>query len=245
MRSVEKAFDKLDKDMKKKEREAKRRRNKDLWAALASLGAVMLLALAIAWLKSGESVVREIMGEDVVRAKQVYETTRNVLFGAGFLSIIVVVIYIIKRIKYREPATATEAFIDYDRLDAARARVERARMEQADEESYGTYRSRHAGRYNDQDDIPRSKRPEGISDEEYKRMRQEEYERYMSMDFEDDELPKKRGYGIDEENPELVEELTRMEKLKEYIAERKLIFGIGACVAVVGIAMIIVLLIVL
>ena len=98
MSSVDKAFDKMEKELKKKEKAIKKQRNKDLWAALASLGSVMLLALAIAWLKSGESVVREFVGHDIEKTREIYESTRNVLFGAGFISLLVVIIYIVKRI---------------------------------------------------------------------------------------------------------------------------------------------------
>ncbi|MBQ9699372.1 MAG: hypothetical protein IJV71_02005 [Lachnospiraceae bacterium] len=58
MRSDEKAIDKMEKDKRKLDKEAKKRRNRDVWTVLAILASVMLLALAIAWLKSGESVVK-------------------------------------------------------------------------------------------------------------------------------------------------------------------------------------------
>lgn len=240
MRSVDKAFDKMDKDIRKREKLNKKKKNKDVWAALASLASVMLIALAMAWLKSGESVARQIVGEDVEKIKTVYETTRNVLFGAGFFSVFAVVIYIIKKIKYREKPNVEEAFIDYDRLDAARARVERARAERQSmsvDKNDDRYMDTYSG------EVSRSNKPEGMTREEYNRMRQQEYERYLSMEFDEDEIPKSRGYGIDEENPDLIEELTPIERLKDYITEHKLVIGIGASLVVVAAAIVILLMV--
>lgn len=242
MSSVDKAFDKMEKELKKKEKAIKKQRNKDLWAALASLGSVMLLALAIAWLKSGESVVREFVGHDIEKTREIYESTRNVLFGAGFISLLVVIIYIVKRIKYRrKSAKVEEAFIDYDRLDAARARVERARKEKAE----GITDAEEASRYDEYiNAVHIHKRPEGMSEEEYRRMRKEEYERYMSMDmFDDVEIPK-RSYSINQEGLRVEKELTPIERLKEFIATHAVAFGVGAGVVLLGIIAIVVLLLI-
>ena len=241
MRSVDKAFDKMDKEIRKKKKLEKKKKNKDVWAALASLASVMLIALTIAWLKSGEIVARQIVGEDVEKIRTVYETTRNVLYGAGFFSVLAVVIYIIKKIKYKEKHSVEEAFIDYDRLDAARARVEKARAERQSA-SMDVYEQNYRDTYCRE--ILRNDNLDRMTTEEYNRMRQQEYERYLSMDF-DDEIPKRKGYGIDEENPDLIEEMTLIEKFKEYIAEHKLVLGIGAGIVVMGSIIAIILLIVL
>ena len=231
MRSVEKAFDKMEKDKRKLDKEAKKRRNRDVWTVLAILASVMLLALAIAWLKSGESVVKKFVGDDPEQAKQLFETTRNVLFGAGFLSLIAVIIFIIKHIKYRKKKEVANAFIDYERLDAARARVEKARMERegkldkpGDRDIYNDYT----------DNRNLMNRHNGMSEAEYRKMRQEEYERYMSMDFTDD--GPRRSYGIDEENPELIEKMSLADRIKEFVSEHiwQVCLGAGAAVAMIA-----------
>lgn len=226
LRQIEKAFDKMSKDKKKKDKKEKRRKNKDLWTALAILSSVMILALAIAWLKSGESIVREIVGGTEEENRQIFETTRNVIFGAGFLSIIVVVIYIIKRLKYRKKPETGTAFIDYDRLDVAKARVAKAHMEKKSGEGAG--RRNDDSLYEYEDTIDR-KRPEGMSEAEYRAMRQREYQKYLSMDLTDDEDDDTDGfsYGNRDEDDDY-EEMGLFESIKEYISEHKLISGIVA-----------------
>lgn len=234
MRSVEKAFDKLEKDKKKLDKEARKRRNRDVWTVLAILASVMILALAIAWLKSGEAVAKKFVGDDPEQAKQLFETTRNVLFGAGFLSVVAVIIFVIKHIKYRKRPKVTNAFIDYDRLDAARARVEKARMEREGKPDVTRDRDNY-DRYSEE--LHSNDRHNGMSEAEYRRMRQEEYERYMSMDFSEDSS--RKSYGIDEENPELIETMSLADKIKDFISEHLWQVCLGASVIVVMIGAII------
>lgn len=186
---------------KKYELMMKRQRRKETITVLAILSSVFLVAILLALLKGGERMVQQITGTSLAKAHEIYKGARGAVIGMGLISAVIMIIFIVQTIKERKKNKQIKEkiapFIDYDRLEGARIRVERARKNaknrdkssriRALENEDNEYLWEHKGRI-----------PEGMSEEEYRKRRQEEYERYMSMDFADDEEYDEDLYDDDE-----------------------------------------------
>lgn len=235
---------------RQQELKMKKQNRKDLLTVLAILSSVFVHALLIALLKGGEKMIRNFTGSSVAEAREIYNNTRNVLMGLGIISLIIMIVFIIQCIKEHKKnkrmKTERKAFIDYDRLEMAKIRVAKARLEaQKNGGKSSTKRDRLSKRLADMEwedneflASQRNKKYQGMSEAEYRKMRQEEYERYMNMDFLDDDERQSMlddWEMSDEEFDNEYEDYTRFERFKLFISEHILIIGIVAGVIILGI----------
>lgn len=212
----------------------KKQNRKDLFTVLAILSSVFVHAVLIVLLKGGEKMIYNFTGGSVSEAREIYNNTKNVLMGIGIISLVIMIVFIIQCVrehkKNKRMKEERKAFIDYDRLEIARVRVARARLE-----------AQKNGDKSFKDDEfienQRYKRYQGMSEAEYRKLRQEEYEKYLSMDFADDEKNSmlEEWEKLESEYNDEYKEYTRFERLKLFISEHILIIGIVAGVAIIAI----------
>ncbi len=225
-------------------KELKRQKTKDVLTVLAILSSVFVLALLIAWFKGGERIIKEFTGSSMAEARKTYEGTKTAILCVGILSLLVLLVYVAysvqERKKRKHKRNAKKAFIDYDRLEMARVRVEKARMESKKQgkkgyssqlDKYERLKNVHEDTY---DRMPKMK---GMTEEEYRRLRKEEYERYMNMDFLDDIKNNDNLFGrvyLDEETDDY-EEYTFFDRIKNFVSNHSVVICIIAGVLMVGI----------
>ena len=241
-----------DEQKKKYELRMKKQRRREVITVLAMLSSVFIVAFLLALLKGGERMVHNFTGGSMAKAKEIYNNTKVALVGMGIISGIIMAVFLIQTIKERKNRTHNrkekEAFIDYDRLEMAKIRVEKARMEaKKNEFSKKNARDRSirlSALEQDDNEFFRSHKAnkyDVMSEEEYRKYRQEEYERYMSMDWSSDE---------DEEHllEMYVEGLTDNEEdsfskvVKNLLMDHKMLIGTGAVVLLLIVALLFVLL---
>ena len=221
----------------------KKQKRKDLMTVLAILSSVFVHALLIALLKGGERMVHDITGGTMAQAREIYESTRTVFIGLGIISLILMIIFIVQCVKERNKnkhlKKDKKAFIDYDRLEMARVRVAKARMDakkqgnKSDSKLDNRYSRLNAMEQEDMEYLEKHRQQSyhGMSQAEYQKKRQEEYERYMNMDFsEDDDYIVEHEYPFDDDSE--YEEYTKLERIKNYIVEHGVIIGIVVGVAI-------------
>lgn len=235
-------------------KEKKKQKRKDTLTALAIVSSVFIVALLIIWLKGGEGIIKSVTGSSIAEARDIYDRTKNAIIGIGVVSVIIMIVYVAysvqNRKKSKRASNQKKAFIDYDRLEMARVRVEQARMDakkQGKKSSSTSYDRNKRLKDADEAVYSRKSRPQGMSEEEYRRMRKEEYERYMSMDFSEDMDDEDNPFLNDyfDDNDDEYEEYTLFERVKYFISEHKVVAGIGAGVLAITIVTAIVLLILL
>lgn len=229
----------------------KRQKRKELITVLAILSSVFVQALLIGLIKGGARMVQDLTGGSLAQAKEIYDDTKTALIGIGIISLIIMIIFIVQCIKDRKKRKHAKkdkkAFIDYDRLEMARVRVAKARMEEkhgkrsytrlddrmsridALEKEDAEYLSRH-----------RQRTHKGMTETEYEKLRQEEYERYMNMDFSEDENEEDLYEEGMDEYEYGYEEYTRFEKIKAFIKRNIMIIAIMSGVVVFAIIAVII-----
>ncbi len=246
VRELSKEDEKKEEIKKKFELMMKRQRRKETITVLAILSSVFLVAILLALLKGGERMVQQITGTSLAKAQEIYENTRNAVIGMGLISSIIMIIFIIQTIKEKKKNKQIKEkiapFIDYDRLESARIRVERARKDA----KKGDKSSRIRALENEDNEYlwkHKSRIPEGMSEEEYRRKRQEEYERYMRMDFADEEDADEDLYDADgEEVFDKKSNQSIFDSFGRFILNHGIILGIVAGAVILAIILLIVLL---
>lgn len=231
----------------------KKQKRKELITVLAILSSVFVQALLIGLIKGGAGMVQDITGGSLAQAKEIYENTKTALIGIGIISLIIMLIFIVQCIKGRKKSrhakniNAKKAFIDYDRLEIARLRVAKARMEEKHGKRSGTGLDDRMSRLDalEKEDAEylsrhRQRTYHGMSESEYKKLLKEEYERYMNMDFSEDVNEK----GLYEEDMDEYqygyEEYTRLDKIKAFIKRNIMIIAIASGVIVLAVMAVII-----
>lgn len=246
MSSTKTTKEELKKEEYKKQQELKlkKQKRKELLTVLTILSSVFVNALLIAVLKGGERMVRDFTGGSLAEAREIYENTRNALIGIGIISLIIMLVFIVQCVKERNKNKRAKqnkkAFIDYDRLEMARVRVAKAHQDAKKQGAKAAVNDNN--RYRRLDELEREdkeyldnakyKKYHGLSEEEYRRIRKEEYDRYMRMDFTDDEERDAFADWASYEEMEEYEEYTRTERIKLFIKEHifviSIVAGVGA-----------------
>lgn len=223
-------------------KELKRQEIKDVLTVLAILSSVFVLALLIAWFKSGERIIKEFTGSSMAEARKIYESSKTAILCVGILSLLVLIVYVAysvqERKKRKQKRNAKKAFIDYDRLEMARIRVEKARMEakkQGKKSSSSKLDKYERLKNLNEDTYNRMPKTKGMTEEEYRRLRKEEYDRYMNMDFEDDIESDDNLFGkayLDDE-AEDYETYTFLDRIKSFVSNH----SVAICI-ITGILMV-------
>lgn len=233
----------MKKELSEEEKEMQRQKRKDLFTVLAILSSFFVFAILIAWLKGGERIIKEITGNSTAEAREIYKGAKNAILGIGVLCLIVLLSYVVYNIrdkkKRKHKKNEKKSFIDYDRLEMARVRVEQARME-AKKQGKKTS-SVNVERYKNLKDIDekiynKKNTPPGMTEEEYRKMRKEEYDRYMSLDFSEDMNDDNPFYtAYNDEEMDEYEDYTIFDRIKEFVREHGVVIVIIAGVSVLAI----------
>ena len=103
---------------------------KQTWAVLAILASVLLIAMIGSWLTSKSININEYSGGVNREKQEARENARNILIGAGVVCVGIIGVYfsICRKNKKKEKEAIKKAFLEKQKVEDARERVERARM---------------------------------------------------------------------------------------------------------------------
>ncbi len=228
----------------------KKQRRRETITVLAILSSVFIVAILLALLKGGERMVQDITGGSMAQAREIYKNTKSALIGMGIISSIIMVIFLIQTIRDRRKRKlkemAKEPFIDYDRLEMAKIRVEKAHMDAKKNKSLSSRSNDRSIRLRamEKEDNEylfghRGNQYEGMSEEEYRRYRQEEYERYMSMDMNEEE--EKWPDDMDENGESEYKQDGLLNLVKKFFIDHKVLIGVATGVLLLAVIVLILL----
>lgn len=227
---------KTDKKVKKKKRSKQEKR--ETWAVLAILASVLIIAMVGSWITSKNINISKYSGSVSHEKQEARENARNIMIGAGVVCVGVIAVYLVKRGRRRsdEKKELEKAYMERQRIESARERVEQARMMEMLKSGQDEIKKRrgerellgghNADKYSLSDTD--SDEDEQMSREKYMERRRREYQYYMEND-DDESIEGERIEGVQREKRE----------------RKKIIFAIAGGILVIGAAALVIIFVLL
>ena len=183
------------KDKKTKKKKKSNNEKRQTWAVLAILASVLIIAMVGSWITSKNINISKYSGSVNHEKQEARENARNIMIGAGVVCIGIIAVYLVKRGRRHseERKELEKAYMERQRIESAKGRVEQARMMEMLKSGQDEIKKRrgerellgghddHKYRLTDTD----SEDDEKMSREKYMERRRREYQYYMEND--DDE----------------------------------------------------------